>query len=118
MLLKYVILFHDRVPSPHFDLMFETEPGSALATWRSPAWPLLQPGVLTKLQDHRRDYLEYEGPVSGDRGQVKRISAGVCSIRKFDDDNFWSIHFPDLQLPRLHLKFGHGDEWLAMLECY
>jgi hypothetical protein len=29
------------------------------------------------LGDHRRDYLEYEGPVSGERGQVTRIDSGV-----------------------------------------
>ena len=30
--LRYVILWHDGVAEPHFDLMFETLPGSALAT--------------------------------------------------------------------------------------
>jgi hypothetical protein len=115
--LRFAILYHDGVANPHFDLMFESEPGSKLVTWRSPCWPLLQPVVLTKLPDHRRDYLEYEGPVSGDRGQVKRISSGICTIRKFDNEAFWSIHFPDLQLPRLHIKHGFEDQWLAMLEC-
>ena len=38
--LRYVILWHDGVAEPHFDLMFETLPGSALATWRSPRWPV------------------------------------------------------------------------------
>jgi hypothetical protein len=28
------------------------------------------------LGDHRREYLEYEGPVSGERGQVTRIDSG------------------------------------------
>ena len=118
MLLRYAILYHSGVETPHYDLMFETSPGSELATWRSPVWPLLQPAVLTRLADHRRDYLTYEGPVSNNRGEVKQVSAGVCTIRRFDEDQFWSIRFPDLQLPPLHLKFGDADQWLAMLECY
>lgn len=118
MALRFVILRHDRVAHPHFDLMFETEPGSLLATWQSPLWPLLQPAILTRLPDHRREYLEYEGPVSDDRGHVCRITAGTCTIRRFDDDTFWTIHFTGLQLPHLHLKQGDENCWLAMFECH
>jgi len=113
---RFVILEHDW-PRRHWDLLLED--GPVLRAWRLLAEP--NAGFVVPAEtnaDHRLVYLDYEGPVSGDRGQGKGISAGVCRIRKFDDDNFWSIHFPDLQLPRLHLKFGHGDEWLAMLECY
>ncbi len=74
---RYVILRHEGVADPHFDLMFEIEVGSSLATWRSPTWPIAQPTRLVKLEDHRRDYLEYEGPVSGDRGTVTRVAAGT-----------------------------------------
>jgi hypothetical protein len=76
MALRYVILRHDGVPAPHFDLMFETSPGSALATWRSNTWPP-GPGPVQKLADHRRDYLAYEGPVSHGRGYVRRVEAGT-----------------------------------------
>lgn len=31
---------------------------------------------VTRLADHRRLYLAYEGPVSGDRGTVKRLAEG------------------------------------------
>ncbi len=30
-----------------------------------------------RLGDHRRVYLEYEGPVSGDRGNVRRVDSGT-----------------------------------------
>jgi hypothetical protein len=76
MALRYVILRHEGVPEPHFDLMFETAEGSALATWRSPAWPPASETV-EKLPDHRREYLDYEGPVSHDRGYVKQVEAGT-----------------------------------------
>lgn len=29
-----------------------------------------------RIADHRRDYLTYEGPVSGDRGEVRRLATG------------------------------------------
>ena len=60
--------------------MFETAPGSLLATWRSPAWPVLPGTPLTPLPDHRADYLTYEGPVSRNRGTVRRVAAGHHSI--------------------------------------
>src|SRR5215212_5227917 len=76
MVLRYVILRHEGVPEPHFDLMFETSPGSALSTWRSRAWP---PGTepVESLPDHRSEYLAYEGPVSNGRGHVKRVQVGT-----------------------------------------
>ena len=30
--------------------------------------------------DHRREYLEYEGPVSGGRGEVRRVAGGECEL--------------------------------------
>ena len=78
--LRYAILRHEGVDPPHFDLMFETSPGSPLATWRSPDWPLRTGTPLTPLPDHRRTYLIYEGEVSNNRGRVRRVAAGVHRI--------------------------------------
>ena len=39
---------------------------------------------LTYLADHRREYLEYEGPVSGGRGNVTRIHQGHHNIQRND----------------------------------
>jgi hypothetical protein len=34
-----------------------------------------------RLADHRLTYLDYEGPVSGDRGSVRRLDAGTfCEL--------------------------------------
>lgn len=71
---SFVVLEHDH-PIIHWDLMLDT--GGALRTWRLNALP--QDGLTTDCQslpDHRRDYLEYEGPVSGGRGYVTRVIAG------------------------------------------
>src|SRR5436309_613719 len=87
-MLRYVILHHDGIPEPHFDLMFETSPNSALMTWRSPEWPITRVTKLEKLSDHRRAYLDYEGPVSGKRGFVKRVDSGNWRS-SMNQDNPW-----------------------------
>ncbi len=62
----------------HWDLMFEV--GAVLRTW-SLASPLDDPSQLPtcaqQLDDHRIDYLEYEGEVSGDRGRVEIHDRGA-----------------------------------------
>ncbi len=80
MALRYVVLRHEGIAEPHFDLMFETAPGSALATWRSPVWPPGTGTPLPPLPDHRADYLTYEGPVSRGRGAVRRVSHGTYRV--------------------------------------
>ena len=78
--LRYVILHHTGIADPHFDVMFETMPGSALTTFRLPAWPPTAPLAATPLPDHRAAYLDYEGPVSDNRGEVRRVQMGLCHI--------------------------------------
>lgn len=74
---RFVILEHDH-PSLHWDLLLEVD--GAAATWRLLARP--EPGrpiPAERLPDHRLLYLDYEGPVSGNRGQVKRVHSGTWS---------------------------------------
>jgi hypothetical protein len=74
---RFVVLEHDH-PVLHWDLMLET--GDVLRTWKLTAPP--EPGrviAASYLFEHRRMYLDYEGPVSGDRGRVKRWDAGTYS---------------------------------------
>lgn len=80
--LRYVVLHHQGIDQPHYDLMFETSTDSELMTWRSPCWPIDRPTPLVRLADHRRHYLDYEGPISGNRGYVTRVACGLCSITK------------------------------------
>lgn len=37
-------------------------------------------GVVQNIE-HRRLYLDYEGPISGDRGSVRRVDAGTYERR-------------------------------------
>jgi hypothetical protein len=81
--LRFVVLQHTGFGDPHFDLMIETTPGAKLSTWRviSPTWPPADGAAYEPIDDHRREYLIYEGPISGDRGMVTRVSQGkVISI--------------------------------------
>src|SRR2546430_872609 len=74
--LKYVVLRHEDVDDPHFDLMFETSPGSDLATWRANEWPITNTTEFPPFRPPRRAYLQYEGAISGDRGAVHRLHCG------------------------------------------
>lgn len=74
---RFVVLRHTMPGGDHYDLMFECD--GVLATWRSPC-PLSEIGAkpvrLTRIGDHRLAYLEYEGPLSGNRGHVERVERG------------------------------------------
>jgi len=74
---RYSILAHNH-PSPHWDLFLES--GTVLRAWR--LLEPLGPGVAVPAEaigDHRPLYLDYEGPVSGNRGTVTRVDAGTFS---------------------------------------
>ena len=75
--LRYVVLHHTGYGEDHFDLMFEVSVDDPLRTLRSPVWPITQDVQLTPLGNHRREYLTYEGPVSGGRGHVRQVAAGT-----------------------------------------
>jgi hypothetical protein len=76
---RFVVLRHELPPgssrTSHYDLMLEL--GGVLQTWACDELPAAGRSVLAqRLADHRLAYLDYEGPVSGDRGTVSRIAAG------------------------------------------
>jgi hypothetical protein len=60
----------------HWDFMLER--GEILRTWAIDA-PVVSGRDLPAraLGDHRRIYLEYEGEISGGRGQVRRLDSGT-----------------------------------------
>ena len=104
MALRYVVLRHEGVEAPHFDLMFECDPGSNLATWRSDAWPIFDPTPLKKLRNHRREFLSFEGALTGNRGQVTQIDAGAFE-KSVGADGVW----------HLSLQGEHGSTTLWLI---
>lgn len=74
------MLHHTDVAEPHYDFLFEWEPGEPLTSFRCPNWPPTPGEAWEEGPDHRRAYLDYEGPVSGDRGVVARRAAGELAF--------------------------------------
>jgi hypothetical protein len=63
----------------HWDLMLES--GDVLHTWALAAEPAPNlPIAAEQLPDHRLIYLDYEGPISGNRGTVTRWDAGRFEV--------------------------------------
>ncbi len=71
---RFVVLDHDW-PHPHRDLLLERD--GVLTAWRlPPAFDFTSPVPAEPNSDHRLAYLDYVGPVSGNRGHVRRWDAG------------------------------------------
>ena len=71
---RFVILEHDH-PTLHWDLMLES--GGVLRTWRLASPPSAGCSIAAEaIGDHRLLYLDYEGPISRNRGYVRRWDAG------------------------------------------
>ena len=86
--LRYVVLRHEGIETPHFDIMLEEAPDKELLTFRSDSWPIVEPTKLQKLPDHRREYLTFEGTLSGNRGHVRRVESGTYRSRPQWDDPY------------------------------
>src|SRR5687768_12657133 len=81
---RFVILLHDW-PAPHWDFLAES--GGALRAWRLLAEPDAGSDIPAEPNfPHRIVYLDYEGPLSGDRGSVSRWDTGTCCWLADDSD--------------------------------
>jgi hypothetical protein len=82
-MLRFVILRHEMPSSAragvHWDLMLEHH--GQLRTWAIAAEPATGVEISAdELPNHRLDYLQYEGPISGDRGEVRRWDEGNYEV--------------------------------------
>jgi hypothetical protein len=70
------------------------------------------------LGDHRLDYLEYEGPVSGGRGTVSRWDRGSFTWIE-DGENIVEVELRgERLLGRLKLAHGDGQNWICLFDEY
>lgn len=82
---RFVLLEHNW-NGVHWDLMLES--GEALRTWA-----IDEPIVFGRdlparaLGDHRAIYLDYEGQIAGDRGEVRRVDAGTFRVLVWQSDH-------------------------------
>ena len=83
-MLRFVVLRHEietdsahSARGSHWDLMLEDD--GQLLTWALPRLPeeTDTPIRCQQLDDHRIAYLDYEGPISNNRGSVKRWDRGT-----------------------------------------
>ncbi|HQX51516.1 MAG TPA: DNA polymerase ligase N-terminal domain-containing protein [Planctomycetaceae bacterium] len=75
---RFCILRHD-FPFWHWDFLLEA--GNHAECWRLLREPCgNEPIAAEHLPPHRLLYLEYEGPVSNDRGTVRRFAWGTYRI--------------------------------------
>jgi hypothetical protein len=83
---RFVLLTHDH-PFPHWDLLLEA--GVICRTWRLLEEPAMGKSVPAEpIADHRLYYLDYEGPVSEDRGTVSRWDHGTYTPLAETDEQF------------------------------
>lgn len=80
---RYVVLRHETPQSDsrptHWDFMLES--GDVLRTWALAEEPSVGLAIAAEsLPDHRMAYLDYEGPISGDRGTVTQWDAGTYEL--------------------------------------
>ena len=106
---RFVILEHD-YPTTHWDLMLEAD--SVLRTWRLARPPQSGETIdATSVCDHRLHYLDYEGPISGDRGHVVRWEWGTFAEVEGSARRL-VVHMAGKRLHGvLVLERAEGDAW-------
>ena len=112
---RFVVLLHRQKAAHHFDLMIDA--GQKLATWKMadpPETARDAPQRCLRLPDHRRRYLDYEGPISQNRGEVTRHDAGDCVVHA-QSKTCWEVTFHGHRLiGRVHIEAADqsGETWL------
>lgn len=116
---RFVVLQHDAPRGRHWDFMLETQ--GALATWSLAEAPDAAAEIAAEaLADHRREYLEYEGPVSEDRGSVTRWDRGEYELRRYDRDEIIAVVAGDNLIGEVRLRRSPDDpgRWVFSFTPY
>jgi hypothetical protein len=109
---RFVVLEHDH-PVLHWDLMLEAD--GVLQTWRLAKPPLPSAAAIeaARLPDHRMMYLDYEGPVSGNRGMVNRWDVGTFELDVTSTPTTKILNMDgDRVLGRIRLELIATTNWL------
>lgn len=81
---QFAVLQHRQEHYTHWDLLLELPARELLATFRVDqpphTWAALGVLPVQALPDHRRIYLDYQGPISGNRGTVIRCDRGTIRL--------------------------------------
>lgn len=125
---RFVLLRHEcppNFPKPsHWDLMLEQQ--GVLQTWEVQTLPAAWAGhfggeksaekavPIRLLPDHRIDYLDYEGPISNDRGRVERCDRGAYVVLDQDDGSS-KLELSGAVLNCVVQLQRQKDEWLLQV---
>ncbi len=119
--LPTVVLHHQLADAGHYDWLLgdpaDPDQTGPLVTFRCAEppmhWPADAESNLTALPSHRRRYLQYQGPLSRQRGSVRRVAEGKATAE------LWTEHHRILRLDwpgrgmRVELRHRSGDAWIA-----
>ena len=110
---RFVILRHDCPPGHerglHWDFMLET--GDVLRTWALAESPAAVIAIAAEaLPDHRLAYLDFEGPLSGNRGSVARWDQGSYELVSQRDGELVVELFGERLAGRVTLTQAKGEE--------
>ena len=114
---RFVLLRHEpgpgfsRTGETHWDLMLQE--GGALKTWALERPPTQDSFTIdaTAISDHRLDYLDFEGALTGNRGVVRREDQGFwTSILVSDCGRDFQLEGEWLR-GRFRLKLTTSSQW-------
>lgn len=81
---RWVLLRHTLPDgTSHLDWMLDRGDGEGLLSFRLGEGTDVRSAAVfmaERIGDHRREYLDYEGPVSGGRGMVARVDSGEAVV--------------------------------------
>lgn len=122
---RFVLLRHE-VPDDygrpsHWDLLLEHD--EACSTWALKELPgrlvdAADPATVDaqRLPDHRKHYLDYEGPVVGNRGFVRRELEGKCRWLEVSDCRIHVELIFVYDTVEIVLQHQSNDQWRLTIE--
>ena len=126
---RFVLLRHQCPPGyekpSHWDFMLEADGG--LRTWELRELPSAWAALLgetsgsfvvkaTPLPDHRLAYLDFEGPLSGDRGSVHRCDGGTYELLQQPTEQRIEIRLNGSLLREKVSLICQGQAWTLAFE--
>ena len=114
--MRFVIHHHSHQNS-HYDLMIEKH--NSLVTWQIKEKDLidiLEGRIISvrKIQNHRTEYLEYEGPITCDRGHVKIFDTGEYKEVEWNDSRIILNFFGEKIRGKMQIIYKNNNYTLKL----